>query len=403
MGLSFGLGLPPAPKKGGDPTLLWDEDFVNGVYRYNRVRYPAVTDLPLTTFSRPSGGYGVNSAGLLVWFAAGVPRATDAGLTVEAGATNLLLRSQEFDNAAWAKSAGGTGVAPVVTANSALAPDGSMTADQVVFDRGASNTTSDTSILGTAASFPTTVASTYAASVWLKAISPVSIIMRHVASGTYSTLNLTTSWQRFSVSEVAAATSSDIQLGLRGTFGGAAPAATVFIWGAQLELGSIATSYIPTTTAAATRNADVLVSADTVIAPTIVAEFTVPLASYPYSSVWCYNDGTQNSKVMLQYNRSAGRMEIQVDTGGVNQAYIALGSVTPGSTYKVAVRLAPNDVAASLGGAAVATDTSVSLPTVTEFARGNGADGAGVWGAGIRRIRRYSVAKTNAELQALSA
>ena len=37
MALSFGLGLPPAPKKGGDPTLLWDEDFVNGVYRYNRV------------------------------------------------------------------------------------------------------------------------------------------------------------------------------------------------------------------------------------------------------------------------------------------------------------------------------------------------------------------------------
>jgi hypothetical protein len=48
---------------------------------------------------------------------------TYRGLLVEPGATNLLTYSQEFDNAAWTKTA------LTVTANTTVAPDGTTTAD----------------------------------------------------------------------------------------------------------------------------------------------------------------------------------------------------------------------------------------------------------------------------------
>lgn len=52
------------------------------------------------------------------------------GLLVEASRTNVVLRSQEFENAAWTSTASGV-ANPTVTANAAVAPDGTTTADRV--------------------------------------------------------------------------------------------------------------------------------------------------------------------------------------------------------------------------------------------------------------------------------
>jgi hypothetical protein len=48
------------------------------------------------------------------------------GLLVEEQRTNLVVRSEEFDNAGWGRS-GAT--LPTVTANTSVAPDGTTTAD----------------------------------------------------------------------------------------------------------------------------------------------------------------------------------------------------------------------------------------------------------------------------------
>jgi hypothetical protein len=48
------------------------------------------------------------------------------GLLVEEQRTNLILRSEEFDNASWAKSAA------TITANTIVAPDGNLTGDKLV-------------------------------------------------------------------------------------------------------------------------------------------------------------------------------------------------------------------------------------------------------------------------------
>ena len=84
--------------------------------------------LPGLTVSRNLAGYAETSGGILVPSPANQARITDKGLLVEEGRTNLLTRSQEFDNAAWTKSAA------TVTPNFALAPDGTLTADLLLPD-----------------------------------------------------------------------------------------------------------------------------------------------------------------------------------------------------------------------------------------------------------------------------
>jgi hypothetical protein len=223
--------------------------FVIGVQSANQIG-----GLADWSYSRAGVAYAANADGTLSSFATDAPRITDQGLLIEDDAENLLLRSQAFDNAAWVKYAAGTGAVPVVTANAASAPDGTMTADQIAFSLGGSNTSGDFSTIDQLVTVAN--ATPYRGSVWLRAAAPVAILCRHVGSGGYTVLNVTTAWQRFVIAETSAATSIYFTLGLRGGSFGSAIAATVEIWGGQLEQGTSASSYIPTDAAAVVRPAD---------------------------------------------------------------------------------------------------------------------------------------------------
>jgi hypothetical protein len=48
---------------------------------------------------------------------------------------NLFRHSQDYTQAVWGGFASGTGSLPVITANAAVAPNGTMTANRVVMDR----------------------------------------------------------------------------------------------------------------------------------------------------------------------------------------------------------------------------------------------------------------------------
>jgi hypothetical protein len=167
-----------------------------------------------------------------------------ADLTAEkvAWRRNLLTWSEQFDNAAWAKTAGGTGVAPAVTANAATAPDGTTTADLVVFDRGAGNTLADLSQL---AQSPTaSVGLSYTQSIWMKAATGADvgkqIAIRSVAGASYGVITLTADWVRYTRTEVAAA--SSWQIANRGT-ATADNSVSVLLWGGMLNPGTVAESY----------------------------------------------------------------------------------------------------------------------------------------------------------------
>ena len=84
----------------------------------NKSLTDAITGSNLVTFTRASSGTFVDSAGVL-----------------RSAVTNLLVRSEEFDDAAWLLSgclAFGSGS----TANATTAPNGSSTADLITQDAG---------------------------------------------------------------------------------------------------------------------------------------------------------------------------------------------------------------------------------------------------------------------------
>lgn len=171
---------------------------------------------------------------------------------------NLLLWSQAFDNAAWIKTSGGTGSVPVVTPNTETAPDGTMSADHIMFDTGANTTSSDFSLTNQNATVTSGV--NYTGHVWLKGnVGGEELVIRTPNAGTFTKITLTNEWVMYDFTAITAGTTGTLEFGLRQGLGGIGTinsTASIYAWNGQLELGSYATSPIKTEGSQITRLAD---------------------------------------------------------------------------------------------------------------------------------------------------
>jgi hypothetical protein len=182
-------------------------------------------------------------------------------------ANNRILYSEDFSNSAWLKGAGGTGTAPVVTANQALAPDGvSLTADRVDFYLGSGTTSTDQSLLYQACG--SVIGQPCIQSVWLKTIDNSVKIMRFDFYGVTgdmpgynaNLITVTGDWQEFKIGLLSPAdTLRSFSLRLRGSLTAMNDTARVYIWGAHQENASALGPYAKTTDTIAT-NVPVAVS-----------------------------------------------------------------------------------------------------------------------------------------------
>lgn len=186
---------------------------------------------------------------------------TQGALNAVGSKQNMIPRSEEFNDASWVGINNTTATA--VTANQGLSPTQTLTADRLTTGTCASSGLYSFIYMQTTSG----AAGDYTGSVFLRGASgsgTVSVCVTDVGGGTGTCTPVSyvsTEARRFEVTHsVGATVAVRLEIGclnLASRAGSSSTgAADVLVWGGQLEAGSFATAYMPTGSAAATRQAD---------------------------------------------------------------------------------------------------------------------------------------------------
>ena len=355
----------------------------------NKSLVDAVTGQQLVTHTRASSGTFVGSDGVLQTATTNEPRfdhnpttGESLGLLVEEARTNLLLRSEEFTEAIWQLFGTTSRSANVVTA-----PNGTLTADSVTLPISS----------GIFQSAATTAGITLTFSIYIRCDTTQTVrilINTNLSDPTVKTVTATTAWQRFDVTKTTSVGTTSYSAQLDTGNGN-----TFYLWGAQLEAGAFPTSYIPTTTAAATHAADVASSSGTNFSSfynqtegTVFAEATAsPNISTSYVAI---SNGT-TSQNSTYFDNDTGIIRSVTFSASSAVSVLGLGSIgTVGTGNKLTSAYKANDFAAARNGGTVQTDTSGAVPvsvTQLDIGRNPNAASAAYLSGTIKRLTYWPV------------
>lgn len=411
---------------GSDPTLVLDLQFARDQAYVSRRG-------PLPTFTRASAAWRVNSAGVIVPAAINTPRLdydpttlTSRGLLLEEQRTNLCPRSEEFSDASWFK------FNATVSANAGVSPDGATTADLIYpsstgaltgqcYRAIASGISSGNSV--TVSCFVKASGKTFAYVAPIQnSFSPAAYFNLSTGAVTNVAVGVTASmqqfpggWWRIVATSTAAAGPYYAVVGSTDAAGSGTNTASgtngILVWGMDVEVGASATSYIPTTSAAVVRSADVCSitgsafsgfwnASEGTIALKLQKCNVVSVATSQANYVTA-NDGTLNNYILFAQRATGTVGEVfRVESGGTSQAILqAAASVVAANTrFGLAGVYKVNDVRASCNGGAVVSDITATMPALNQlqFVTVTSA----LW---VESLQYFNRTKTNAELQALSA
>jgi len=165
----------------------------------------------------------------------------------------------------------------------------------------------------------------------------------------------------------------------------------VFAIGIQLEVGTFATSYIPTTTTALTRNADVATITGTNFSDFWQASkggasvLATPSTVSGIRPLVQFDDNTDDNLIALRGNTTNPELYIKVTT---DQVQLDAGTIAANTAYDLFGVWNTDDCAAKVNNGTKVFDTSATIPTVTQMRLGS--DGTNYLNGTLATVSYYS-------------
>jgi len=303
-------------------------------------------------------------------------------LLLEPQRTNLALYSEQLNNANW------TNIDSTISANTTatLDPAGYYGADKIVEN----SATSGHSVYQ---AISVTNGATYTLSVFAKAAERTKVWLDLFGGSNAGVFDLSTGtvvavssgasavitqyangWYKCAVTAVAPDPTLYINVGpttgntTNNQYAGNGTSG-IYIWGAQLEAGAYATSYIPTLGASVTRVADIatktgITSLIGQTEGTLFAE--INWVNNSVDSVFAtLSDGTTNNRIHFG-NAATGSWYLYSEAGAATQVNITTPTPVNGK-YKIAVAYKLNDYAFYINGVQIAVDNSATVPATSQI------------------------------------
>ena len=283
-------------------------------------------------------------------------------MLIEPAATNLVTYSEDFSESLYIKDSGVT----IGTTNH-VSPAGSQDATKI-------------EVTGSGRIYTNLTSATYATSLYLKsgtfshfkiAGNILDLQSQTFAGGTIEFVG--DGWYRISFTSTSTR-SFQVQAYPDANYSTHTDSGDYFLWGAQVEDGTVATSYIPTSGSAVTRAADDLVIDGSDFTDfyntdegTIYVEYE-PRVLGTTTTALEFSDGSADNRI---YSLVSSAFHCYIKDGGVAQAFLDGGTNTVGVLNRLAFSYEANNIQASLDGGAVVNDTSASIPTVDRLILGN--------------------------------
>jgi hypothetical protein len=334
-------------------------------------------------------------------------------LLLEPQRTNSVTYSEQLNNAAWNK------LNTTISANAAVAPDGTTSADLVY------PTTTGTDRL--IEQLPVgIIGQTWTSSFFVKAsgfswvliYSPNLVTCWFNAStGTFGTvgagvtatvLGQVNGFWRVSFTGTIASSNAYLYVGTADANGTTTSTASgtngILIWGCQIELGAYATSYIPTLAASVTRVADA--ASKTGISSLIGQTEGVLFVDYNYEAK---PDSSGNIPIVVYtgsseayiYITNAGALRFELYNAGSLQALIS-GTIGAAGRKKIAFAYKQNDFVAYMNGVQIGTDTSGTVGAMASVNIGCYYTSNYSTVSGMNQALLFKTRLTNAQMQELT-
>jgi hypothetical protein len=410
--------------------------------------FSAVTTLPAgITFTRATDGTYFDSSGLLQTAGSDVARFdhrlesgvwVNKGLLIEESRTNIMQRSEVFNDAYYTKSNA------TVTADATAAPTGSISADRIV-----ENTTNATHFFYRDFSLNAT-SQVYSLSIFVKANqrfrfalqfssnvspSPGGRLVGNLNNETFSAFPIGTGatlvnsfsqkladgWYRVGFSVLTGVNQTHrAQFNIYNDAGASTYAGStangIYAWGMQLEAGNFGTSYIHTpSTANVTRNADVVSMTSTDFSSWFNQPEGTMFTQYDFTGLSSANyawditqNGTTNERHVLTAINTDVTSRVAVVDGNVTQAILLSPdpATTPAAntTYRHAYAYKVNDFAATLDGRIPTIDTAGTVPAPNRIELGQDRNNLGVnsLNGHLAKFYYWNTRLSNGTLQFLS-